>query len=771
MIALITLLSVIIIAAPASYAQSNPPLANINQDIDKEFNKLAAIKSKINANIMDTHELANQEKHIHSIKRHLNNTLSTLRKQQENLSEILDKPAVSSYAKQQTSMNHKKNQQSIQTYISSLQRDQEQVSNTLDKTNSVIALSNSIASELTQKRRDVLAKALKKKTPSIYKKKTWVQGLEEAQRTLLTQATLQKTILYLTSLLILVITFFLFQYFWLFIFSKLRKKYSSSLPSIALFSSHYFFRFILYALLLWKIPSLYNAGNLLLEDLTQTLIFLSLSCGLLHCLIISYVPNPATLTLSSRLQFYVVMSISSLILFINDTNLWGLQNFYNDTKNPNIHTITNFICSITLLLSAILVLPKSFHSQLFSKKILNKEKTYFTLRTALIIITGLSVLMQFIGFGNAAIFRLTTFFQLTALLTITLYLHRVIIHIYPLALFLLQRIFLKNSSETHSLSKLQHYWVSFISGILLFLASVPIALLALGIPKDNLDYYYHYLLTTGLPIGGGMTFRISNLLSAIAIFLTVFYSSRILQLVLEKRILSYTHLDFGTKQAIKTTIGYVGLTLSLALSIASFGFDIKTITFILSGLSVGIGIGMQGLFLNFFSGFILLIERPIKEGDYIELDGRYGRVNKINLRSTEVQYTDKQVVIVPNSDFVLSKLINGSRGPVGRLKVYANVPYTADAKHIESLLMEAARSIDEVRDAKMSVRCRGDNKYGVRYELRVNVKWEYYSWLSSEIYQAILTRLQRDGLIANSRRCNITMEMDAESPPARIIKT
>jgi small-conductance mechanosensitive channel len=759
-----------IIAAPASYAQSSSPYANINQDIDQEFNKLAAIRSTLDTTIMDTHELTTQEKHTRSIRGHLKKTLSTLKKQQANLSKILDKPAVSSYIKQQTAINHENTQQNIQAYISSLQLLQQQTSITLDKTSTVIALSDSISSDLTQKRQDVLVRALRKKTPLIYEKQIWATGLTEARKSLLTQATMHKTMLFLISLLALAITFILFQYFWLFIFSKLRTKYPANLLPIALFSGRYFFRFILYALLLWKTPSLYSVESPLLENLTQTLMFLSLSCGLLHCLIISYAPKPATLTLSSRLQFYFVMSIFSLIIFINNINLWGFQSLYNDTETLDIHTIINFISSIALLLSAMFILPKSFHSQLFSKKILNKEKTYLSLRTALIIITGLSVLGQFFGFGNSAIYRLTTFFQLTALLTISLYLHRVIIHTYPLAPLLLRRIFLKNSSKAHFISDLQRYWASLISGIFLFFASVPIALLALGMPKENLVYFYHYLLITGLPIGGGMTFRISNLLSAIAIFLAVFYSSRILQLVLEKRILSYTHLDFGTKQAIKTTIGYIGLTLALALSIASFGFDMKTITFILSGLSVGIGIGMQGLFLNFFSGFILLIERPIKEGDYIELDGRYGKVNKINLRSTEVQYTDKQVVIVPNSDFVLSKLINGSRGPVGRLRVYANVPYTADAKHIESLLMEAARSVEEVSDAKMSVRCRGDNKYGVRYELRVNVKWEYYSWLSSEIYQAVLTRLQKDGLIANSRRCNVTMEMDAESAPVTIAK-
>lgn len=70
------------------------------------------------------------------------------------------------------------------------------------------------------------------------------------------------------------------------------------------------------------------------------------------------------------------------------------------------------------------------------------------------------------------------------------------------------------------------------------------------------------------------------------------------------------------------------------------------------GLGIGIGFGLQNIFNNFISGLILLFERPIQVGDYVEVGELWAEVKKINVRSTVVQTFDNASVIIPNSEFI-----------------------------------------------------------------------------------------------------------------------
>ncbi|MCK5847426.1 MAG: mechanosensitive ion channel [Bacteroidales bacterium] len=221
---------------------------------------------------------------------------------------------------------------------------------------------------------------------------------------------------------------------------------------------------------------------------------------------------------------------------------------------------------------------------------------------------------------------------------------------------------------------------------LVFLIAWVYALLQISQIFSFFNAKFTDLLTSGISIGN-FSFRFGDVL----LFVTIIYVSisinKFIKKFIEREVLAKRELERGSAAAISLTARIFIIFFGFTIALSAAGVDMTRISIIAGALSVGIGFGLQSIVSNFVSGLILIYERPLQEGDTVEVGALLGKVTNIGIRASNVITYDGAEVVVPNNNLVSNELINWTLSDSKkRIKLLVGVKYGSDPNIVLELL-------------------------------------------------------------------------------------
>jgi small-conductance mechanosensitive channel len=234
--------------------------------------------------------------------------------------------------------------------------------------------------------------------------------------------------------------------------------------------------------------------------------------------------------------------------------------------------------------------------------------------------------------------------------------------------------------------KVSNRYIKYVTYTLAALLLIRLFRVDLLLHQGKLGKVEYHLYISNLLIAA-LVILIAQLLTwlIVHLFLTGFYRRR--------------RINIGAQYAINRLINYFIYFIAALIALHLLGVNITVIAGGAVALLVGVGIGLQQTFNDFFSGILLLFERSIEVADWVEIDGLVGKVMRIGLRTSIVQTRDNRSVIVPNSKLVVNNVTSWSHGDdVARFNVAVGVAYGSDTELVKNLLLRAAAEQPKVME-------------------------------------------------------------------------
>jgi len=245
---------------------------------------------------------------------------------------------------------------------------------------------------------------------------------------------------------------------------------------------------------------------------------------------------------------------------------------------------------------------------------------------------------------------------------------------------------------------------------------------------------------------------VGKVVTALVVFAVGMLLGRRLAHWVSGRVLSRFGFDTGVRSAFESLFFYAAVALTFLIALRTVNIPLTAFAVVGGALALGIGFGSQTVVSNFISGLILLAERPIKAGDHIEVEGIYGVVERIGLRSTRIRTGDNFHIIVPNASFLERSVINWTHDTnVVRLKIAVGVAYGSDIRAVERALVDVSRDHPSTLESPVPIVLFRDFAdscllFEVRFWIMVRDIGDKLR-IESEVRFAIDDRFRADGIV------------------------
>jgi len=253
---------------------------------------------------------------------------------------------------------------------------------------------------------------------------------------------------------------------------------------------------------------------------------------------------------------------------------------------------------------------------------------------------------------------------------------------------------------------------------------------------------------------GEVSVTLSSILKVLFLIFAGIVFLKIIRRKLTTILSQKTQLSFGAVNSITTLGYYFSLVLVTLIALSTAGVNLNQLSIVLGALGVGIGFGLQTIANNFISGLILLTDRSIKVGDFVELEGGItGEVKNVAIRATVIRTYDGEDIIVPNSEFVSGRVRTWTYDDDWRrLRIPFGVSYNAEPEEVVKIALEAAREVPttvEDEDHPIRIRFEGFGESSLDFSIRVwcrMTRLRAYSGLISDYYFVLFKKLKDAGI-------------------------
>ena len=231
-----------------------------------------------------------------------------------------------------------------------------------------------------------------------------------------------------------------------------------------------------------------------------------------------------------------------------------------------------------------------------------------------------------------------------------------------------------------------------------------------------------------------------NIVAALAIIIVGLIIARMISNAVNRLMIS-RKIDATVADFLSALVRYGIIAFTLIAALGRVGVQTASVIAVLGAAGLAVGLALQGSLSNLAAGVLLVMFRPLRAGEYVDLGGVAGTVLSVQIFSTTMRTADGKIIVIPNGKIIAGNIINFSREPARRNEFIIGVAYDSDIDQVKQILTDIIQSEDRIlKDREMTVRLNELGASSINFVVRV---WSNSGDLQN-VYWDVLERIKRE---------------------------